>query len=332
MYQARKLLYEQLEKNLNSKVIVYVTGDRRQMETKIHSEVLDFLIHHLDTIGDVSKITLYLYTRGGDTLASWSIANLIRQFCTTFEVIIPFKCHSGGTLICLGADNIIMTKQATLGPIDPSVNTPLNPQIPGAPPTAKVPVSVEAISGFLEFAKTELRGEDHLREVILQLTRVVHPLVLGDAFRARTQIQMLARKLLSSQIQDHAKIEKILTFLCSQSGSHDYTINRREAREDLELPIQKPDDTLYRLIKDIYDDIASELELTIPFDPNLVLGVNSTVTYSFKRALVESVEGGSHRFISEGNLIRQQIQAQPGISQEAISDKRKFEGWRHDKP
>ena len=129
MYQDRKQLYEQLEQNRMSKVIVYVTGDRRQMETKIHSEVVDFLIHHLDTVGDVDKITLYLYTRGGDTLASWGIANLIRQFCANFEVIVPFKCHSGGTLICLGADNIIMTKQATLGPIDPSVNTPLNPQV-----------------------------------------------------------------------------------------------------------------------------------------------------------------------------------------------------------
>jgi hypothetical protein len=54
------------------------------------------------------------------------------------------------TLLCLGADSIIMTKQAVLGPIDPSVHTPLNPQIPGAAHNAKVPVSVESINGFIK--------------------------------------------------------------------------------------------------------------------------------------------------------------------------------------
>jgi ClpP class serine protease len=145
MYKDRLGLYRHLEKMRKSKVIVYVTGDRRGLETQIHPEILDFFIEHLDLIDGVKKISLFLYTRGGSTSASWSIPNLIRQFCESFEVIVPSKAHSGGTLICLGADNIVMTKQAALGPIDPSVNSPLNPQIPGAPPMARASVSVEAI-------------------------------------------------------------------------------------------------------------------------------------------------------------------------------------------
>ena len=47
--------------------------------------------------------------------------NLIRNFCKYFEIIVPFNCHSAGTIISLGANRIVMTKQATLGPIDPSV-------------------------------------------------------------------------------------------------------------------------------------------------------------------------------------------------------------------
>src|SRR5262245_54964849 len=146
MFVDRRSLYEELEKARKSKVLVYVTGDRRNLETQIHSEVIDLLTTHLDKIGDVEKITLFLYTRGGDTPASWSIANLIKHFCKTFEVMIPAKAHSGGTLISLGADKIVMTKQATLGPIDPSVQSALNPNVPGAPPNQKVPVSVEAIN------------------------------------------------------------------------------------------------------------------------------------------------------------------------------------------
>ena len=32
-------------------------------------------------------------------------------------------------MMSIGADKIVMTKQAVLGPIDPSVNSPLNPQV-----------------------------------------------------------------------------------------------------------------------------------------------------------------------------------------------------------
>jgi hypothetical protein len=330
MLSERKGLYEKIEEKRQSKIITYVTGDRRQLETKIHSEVLDFLVHHLDIIGNTERISLFLYTRGGDTLASWSIPNLIRQFCNKLEVIIPVKAHSGGTLISLGADVIVMTKQATLGPIDPSVNTPLNPQVPGAPPNVRVPVSVEAINGFLEFVKSEKIAKKDICEILNELSKQIHPLVLGEAFRARSQIRMLARKLLLKQISDESKIEKILKFLCSESGSHDYTINRKEAHDELGLIVEKPDDELYTIIKSIYDNIAHELELSIPFDPNMILGSNNQTNYVFRRALIESVGGGSHVFVSEGELRRQTITAPTGVTQLVIQDNRRFEGWRHE--
>ena len=179
-----------------------------------------------------------------------------------------------------------MTKQATLGPIDPSVNTPLNPQIPGAPPDAKVPVSVEAIKGFLELAQGELKieGSEHLTSILNALTQKIHPLVLGDVYRARSQIKMLARTLISGQIKDEATIEKIINFLCSESGSHDYTIHRRQARGELGLNIETPNMEIYLLIKRIYDDINSELEFTSKYDPNGILGMNQQINYAFKKS------------------------------------------------
>lgn len=329
MYVNRKPLYEQLEKLRNSKVLVYVTGDRRQLETRIGSDVVDLFTHHLDLIYSHDKISLYLYTRGGETLAAWSLVNLIRQFTDHLEVILPAKAHSAGTLMALGANSIIMTKQATLGPIDPSVNTPLNPQVPGAPPHAKVPVSVEDLNAFIEYCHQTLGPDVEIRELLLSLSDKVHPLVLGNAFRARGQIRMLAKKLLSNQNHADDKLEELLRFLCSESGSHDYTINRREARDELGLPIEKPNDELYTLIKSIYDDIAGELELAIPYDPNSVLGTANAADYCLPRALLESVAGGSHRYLSEGKLVRTQVQQMPGIIQMAVQDNRTFEGWRH---
>jgi hypothetical protein len=328
MYQVRKQMYAELGQARNSKVIVYVTGDRQGQETQIHPEVLDYFANHLDSLNRVDKITLYLYTRGGSTLAAWSIVNLIRQFCNNFEVIVPSKAHSSGTLICLGANTIVMTKQATLGPIDPSVNMPLNPQVPGAPPTAKVPVSVEAIKGFLGLAREEMKIKDknNLTSILLRLSETVHPLVLGEVYRAKTQIQMLGRKLLSAQIKDNKKIEKIISFLVSDSGSHDYTIHRSEAKEQLGLNIEKPDDKLYSLIKRIYEDIATELELRNRFDPNSLIGQQQQVNYCFKRGLIETFWAGSDAFVSEGLLFRRAMPQQSAL----IEDQRLFEGWRHE--
>ncbi|MCG5514476.1 SDH family Clp fold serine proteinase [Ectothiorhodospira shaposhnikovii] len=330
MYPNRKQLYKDLEKMRSSRLLVYVTGDRRGLETEIHSEVIDFFVHHLDIIGVTPKISLLLYTRGGNTLAGWSIINLIRQFCDDLEVIVPSKCHSTGTLMCLGANRIVMTKQATLGPIDPSVNTPLNPHIEGAPLNARVPVSVEAIRGYLELAKDELsiKSDEDLTNVLLKLSDKVHPLVLGDVYRARSQIQMLGKKLIRNQLQDEEKIHAAISFLCSESGSHDYTIHRREARDSLGLSIEKPDDVLYALIKRIYDDIHDELELTQGYDPNALLGANQQNAYRLVRALIESEAGGSHGFVSEGILGRMVMNAPDGTQQVALQDQRTYEGWR----
>ena len=329
MFKERLKLYKKLENDSKSAVIVYVTGDRRGLETKISPEVIDLFVHHLGHIGVVDRMTLYLYTRGGDTLAAWSLINLLRIFTEHLEIIVPNKSHSAGTLLCLGADSIMMTKQATLGPIDPSVHTPLNPQIPGAAPNAKVPVSVESINGYIEFARKTLGSNADLTQVFIHLANTVHPLVLGDAFRARGQIRMLASRLLARNHKGKEEIDKILEFLCSESGSHDYTINRREAKNELALPIAKPNDEQYNIIKSIYDDIANELELGSSYDPNVLLGQDNTKQYILNRALIESRKGGCHVFQSDGILTRQQVQIQPNIIQQAIQDERKFDGWRH---
>lgn len=339
MFKDRLDNYKKIEDLRKSKLLVYITGDRSGFETQIHPEVLDYFINHLDNLKKEKKITLYLYTRGGNTLAAWSLTNLIRQFCDEFEVLIPSKAHSSGTLISLGANKIIMTKQATLGPIDPSLNSPLNPQNPQFPtnPQARVPVSVESIKGYFELAKKDLqiKNSESIANILINLSNQVHPLVLGDVYRSRTQIQMLARKLLSKQLKNETQIKKIISFLCSDSGSHDYTIYRREAKEELGLNIEKPDDNFYKIIKDIFDNIQEELELKKGFDPNILLGANNQATYSCRRALIESISGGTDVFVSEGTLIKntqliQQAPNIPPVQRVIVEDQRKFEGWKHE--
>jgi hypothetical protein len=327
MYASRIPLISAIEKRRSSRVILFVTGDRPGLETQIHQEVYDYFVNLLDDIGQVDRISLTLYTRGGSTLAAWSIVNLIQQFCDVFEVIVPSKAHSAGTLMSLGARHIVMTKQATLGPIDPSITTPLNPGIQGAPPDARFPVSVEAVNGFIEFAKTSMGQPDchALKDLLIQLANQIHPLVLGEVFRSKSQIEMLGRKLLESSGVDPARISSILSFLCSESGSHDYNIHRREARA-LGLPIEKPDDSFYKEIKALYDDFATELALTTRWDLLATIGSQQAALYSNKRCLLESSTGGSHFFSTEGRVTRIQVHNQPA----QIQDTRTFEGWKYE--
>jgi len=255
VYEQRKALYSRIETFTDSKVICYVTGDRQNMEIQIASDTLEYFVEHLDKIGKVNKISLILYSKGGNTLTGWSLVNLIRQFCEEFQVIITSKAHSTATLIALGANSIIMTKQATLGLIDPSVNGPLNPQAPGPNQLARIPISVESINGYFEFVKSmSITDGGELSKIMLDLANKIHPVVLGNVYRSRSQIRMLGNRLLSRHIKDDKKISKILDFLCSESGSHDYTIYREEAKDELGLMITKPNDEQYSIMKQLHDD------------------------------------------------------------------------------
>lgn len=148
---------------------------------------------------------------------------------------------------------------------------------------------------------------------------------------------MLAKKLLKHQSLDEQKQDEIIKFLCKESGSLDYTIYRKEAREELGLNIEQPDDALYDIIKALYTDIKKEMELDIPFVPPLILAGQNTCQYSYHRVIIDSIPGGGDICITEGQMSKQTTMPQvaPGVfmpnitPQTVIQDNRTFEGWRH---
>ena len=330
-YPKRRDLYQRIEQDRETKVLSFITSDRKNMETVIAQDCIDPFVDLLERIGPTKRISLLLHTNGGHTLAAWRLVNLIRIFCDELEVLIPLKALSAGTLISIGADRVVMTKQAALGPIDPSVNNPLNPQASIGGQSKQVPVSVESVRGYLDAAREELniKGEEALTSVLLNLTSHIHPLVLGEIFRTQAQIRFLAEKLLPRQVEDREKIKSIIDFLCADSGSHDYAIDRREA-SDLGLNIEKPSDELYKLLRKIHLSYADELKLLEPYTPQAYLagtGVNTPVPFTITRALVEGTIGGCYGFVSDGTLMRVQVPTNNG-TQEGVKDERTFEGWR----
>lgn len=333
MYQDRVELYKKIEEMRDSKVVAYVTGDRPGMESQISTDVIDIFAEHLDLIFKQSKkISLIIYSRGGDVLAAWNIVNLIRMFCDEFEVIIPRKAQSSATLISIGANKIIMTKQATLGPIDPSIGSPYNPTIKSPfGQTTSLPVSVEDVAGFFELAANEMKKDADMSLAFQALVSHIHPLALGQVSRSRGQIKKLASKLLKLHMSDEGQIKKIIDFLCSESGSHDYTINRREAKNDLGLPVEKPNDALYNILKSLYCEFRDEMNLYEPFPPIPTDPDKKEIEYKVVRAVIESVEGGSDQFISKGTLVAQALQetGMGNLIPIQFLDYRQSEGWKH---
>lgn len=329
MYAERRRLYRKIEAFTDSKVICFVTGDRKDLELQIGPSAIDHFAAHLDRIGPARRITLILHSSGGNALTGWTIANLLRQYGDEYHVIVPYRAHSTATLIALGASSIGMTRQATLGPLDPSINGPLNPQMPGPNPASRVPVSVEAVSGYLDFvASAGVRSEAEVSKVLVDLSSRIHPLVLGNVYRTRAQMRMLGRRLMAAHTPDVAVIDKVVDFLCSDSGSHDYTISRGEAARDLGLNVVMLDDERSRVVDALHRDYAAELELLAPYDPNGLLGADLEREYVLTRGLIESVSGGSTRYLSRGRLKRSQVQLPSGQVQEVTEDRRTFDAWK----
>jgi len=118
----------------------------RRIETRRHSRVIS-LIHRQEAISffgiPISRyinvedsehilrairltpvdmpIDLILHTPGGLVLASEQIARALQQHQAKVTVFVPHYAMSGGTMISLAADEIILDPNAVLGPVDPQL-------------------------------------------------------------------------------------------------------------------------------------------------------------------------------------------------------------------
>lgn len=160
-------------------------------------------------------LELILHTPGGLVLPALQIARAIKAHPGPKSVFVPHYAMSGGTLIALAADEIVLSDHAVLGPIDP--------QIGGLPAASVVRVAQE---------KPIQATEDYT-------------LVLADlGSMAITQLQRAARELLTGTVSDNAAVA-ISEQLSSGRWTHDYPITYGEAREiGLSVSTDMPEDIM----------------------------------------------------------------------------------------
>jgi hypothetical protein len=288
----RMKLIGEIEDLTGSRVLVLVLGDRRGLETKMAFDVLPFCLEHLTGMGQQKKVSLFLYSTGGLTMAGYALANLLREFSDSYDVIVPFKALSCATLITLGADNIIMTRMGQLSPIDPSVNSPLGPIVPvpgSMGQVTNVPVNVEDVINYIDLARKALsiKDEELLTRLYDRMSQNVHPLVLGSVYRSREQIGFLAQMLLERHMQDGEKIRRIIEILTRGRYSHDYLIGRKEAK-DIQLPIPDIKPKLDAAIVELYNQYDDLLQLTAPYNQEQILKGQQKNVGSLDRAIVET--------------------------------------------
>ncbi len=333
--EARKHLIAKLEEALAARVLTLVTGDRRGMETKIAPDMLPLVAEHLAGMGASKRLALFLYTPGGDSIAGWSLVNLLREYCEHLLVVVPFRSLSCGTLIAIGADEIIMGKHGQLSPVDPSVASPFNPQAPGAQPGVVnlLPVSVEDMIGFLELARNEanLKSEASLVEVLKLLASHVHPLALGAVYRAREQNSSLATRLLSRHVKDEGKVARIVKRLTQELPTHSYLMGRQEARDELELSITEPQGDIEQLMWNLYQEYEDWLRLTKPVSPELDMEATPEKRVHYERAALESLHEGrlkQHIYLTDKLLLK--VKATPPGFQDAVDqivERILYQGW-----
>ena len=151
-------------------------------------------------------IDLVLHTPGGLVLAAMQIARAIEAHPGKVTVFVPVYAMSGGTLIALAADEIVLGEFSVLGPIDPQ------------------------IAGFPAASILRVRQSKPV-EHIFDLT-----LVLADmSEKALTQVKRGAVELLTPRL-DQASAEKLAEKLAGGHWTHDYALTAQEAAV-LGLPV-----------------------------------------------------------------------------------------------
>lgn len=202
-----------IEKTHGTRVITMIHRQEKQSlfgfasSRHIDLEDAQTIIAAIKETPENTPIDLVLHTPGGIVLAAMQIARAVEAHPAKVTVYVPIYAMSGGTLIALAADEIVLGEFSVLGPIDP--------QILGLPAASIV----------------KARNSKPVAQV-LDLT-----LVLADVSeKALAQVKRGAVELLTPRMEQAAAVA-LAEKLAGGHWTHDYALTAGEAR-DIGLPVK----------------------------------------------------------------------------------------------
>lgn len=256
-------LVKQIESQIKSKVITYFTDNN----SSINNNDVDYFFSHLNSLNQEESISLILISNGGNGMAAWRIANLIRNYCQNFNVIVPSRCASAATMLSLSADKIIMSPCGYLTAIDTSLYHPLNPT--SLTSNEKPNISVDQVNRIIKFIEKDLSQHPSGKSVSEILFDKIHPIVYGELERTSSLSKLIAVNMFNLRKTPPSAddIEKITNTLNEGYPTHGYPIVFKEAK-DLGLPVEKSTPELDILLQNLVNlySVASTQTYT-HFDP-----------------------------------------------------------------
>lgn len=157
---------------------------------------------------DEMPIDFIIHTPGGLVLAAEQIASALVRHRGKVTVFVPHYAMSGGTLIALAADEIVMDENAVLGPVDPQIG-----QFPAA----------SVLRVIREKPITEIEDET---------------LILADiSEKGMRQVNATVRNILKANGMPETEAQRIADALTCGQWTHDYPIDVEEAQQ-LGLPVR----------------------------------------------------------------------------------------------
>ncbi len=128
MLQASRVrIFRRLEQKRNSRVIALIHRQETisflgfPLARYIDIEDSEQILRAIKLTDPDVPIDLILHTPGGLVLASEQIAYALCRHRAKVCVFVPHYAMSGGTLIALAADELVMDENAVLGPVDPQI-------------------------------------------------------------------------------------------------------------------------------------------------------------------------------------------------------------------
>ena len=154
---------------------------------------------------DSTPIDIVIHTPGGIALAATQIAYALNDHPAKTTVLVPHYAMSGGTLIALAADEILMNAHAVLGPVDPQLG-----DASGSYPATSI------------LKVVELKKVDEIDDKTLILAE--------ESRKAVAQIKGIVRSLVVDPYGP-GKAEEIVEELVSGKYTHDFPITAKETCE-----------------------------------------------------------------------------------------------------
>jgi ClpP class serine protease len=205
--RTRTKLLEQFQSERNSRVIAMI--HRQETVSVLGVPVSNFIdiqdseeiLRAIRATPNDQPIDLILHTPGGLVLAAEQIARALVEHKGKITVFVPHYAMSGGTLIALAADEIIMDANAVLGQVDPQIG-----EMPAA-----------SIVKILNFKKPSQVSDEML-------------VLIDMAAKARIQVAAFVMDILLKHYPKQKAVE-LATILSEGRWTHDFPIMVDAARQ-----------------------------------------------------------------------------------------------------